>query len=58
MNSIEFKENVCKALFWTFGNFFPNKGKPFGGIGNRIRCILARGLGADVNNMSRQQNWQ
>lgn len=48
MNSQELKENICKALFWTLGNIFPNKGKPFGKIGNNIRCALARGLGAEV----------
>lgn len=48
MNIIEFRENICKVLFWTLGNIFPNKGKPFGEIGNSLRCVLARGLGASV----------
>lgn len=48
MNSAELKKNIYKVLFWTIGNLFPNKGKPFGGSGNRIRCMLARGLGAIV----------
>lgn len=48
MNHKNLKENVFKALFWTVGNVFPNKGKPLGSIGNRIRCALARGIGAKV----------